>query len=84
MWEVLKYIWEPYGTGSAEAIVLCLALVETHRLSCLQAIASSVHVKGEELAGLSALFTTQIRRSSVCEGENSVLNVQEKENARWL
>lgn len=62
----------------------CLALLKTRRLFYLQAIASSVHKKGEESAGLSLLFTARIRHSSVCEDEDSVLNVQEKENAQWL
>lgn len=84
MWEVLKYIWELYGTGSAEAVVPRLALLKRRRLFGLQAIASSVRRKGEEPAGLSLLFTTQSRHSSVCEGENSVLSVQEKESAQWL
>jgi len=60
-----------YGTGGAGAVTPCLALLKTRRLFCLQAMSSSVCSRGEESAGLSLLFTTRIRRSSVCEGGNS-------------
>lgn len=53
----------------------CLALLQTRRPFLLQAVASR---RGKGSAGLSLLVT------SVCGGENSMLNSQEEESTRWL